>query len=83
MWGPTALCMAFAFSCARCYAFLWIWEGFDGYDVCRLLGTNQLLHGCFPVAKDGAVFMFLKIARPLANIASHNSVCRVDFTFYN
>lgn len=78
-----ALCMAFAFSCARCHTFLGIWEGLDGCDVHRLRGTNQMLYDCLPATKDGVMFMFLKIAIPLANSISQNSFCSLEFSFYS
>lgn len=63
--------------------FLWIWEGLDGCDVCRLLGTNQLLYGCFPATKDGVMSVFLKIAIPLANSISQNNFCSLESIFYS
>lgn len=78
-----SLCMAFAFSCARCHTFLGIWEGLDGCDVHRLRGTNQMLYGCLPATKDGVMFMFLKIAIRLANSISQNSFCSLEFSFYS
>lgn len=78
-----ALCMSFVFSCARCHTFLWIWVGLDGCDVCRLLGTNQLLYGCLPATKDGVMLLFLNISIPLANSISQNSFCSLEFIFYS
>lgn len=63
--------------------FLWIWEGLDDCDVRRLLGTNQLLYGCFPATKDGVMSVFLKIAIPLANSISQNSFCSLESIFYS
>lgn len=72
---------AFCLSCARCHTFLWIWDGLDGCDVRRLLGTNQLLYGCLPATKDGVNSVFLKIAIPLASSISQNNFCILESIF--